>query len=208
MDFGLARTAAQSQSAHTDVRPKHWERSARPNTWRRSNSRAAPLLRDGHLRARNRDLRDGHRKPAVSRPDAFRCCRPAPARGSSIPRQLMPGLDPRWEKTILRCLSRRPEERFQNTSDVLLLFRPRRNREAPRRWKWLTAIAAALVILASRGAGCWCFALQATFDRAPGMAATHQFQRGRHGSGAFARRPNAGVQTGRILVHETPDRST
>lgn len=65
------------------------------------------------------------------------------------PRQLTPGLDARWEKTILRCLSRRPEERFQSTSDVLLALRGKDDSAgALRRWGWLTASAAAFAILA------------------------------------------------------------
>ena len=39
---------------------------------------------------------------------------PAPS-----PSQEVPGLDPRWEMTVMRCLERDPEQRFQNPKEVV-----------------------------------------------------------------------------------------
>jgi Tol biopolymer transport system component len=65
------------------------------------------------------------------------------------PRELAPDLEPRWEKTILRCLSRRPEERFQNTSEVLGALSGQDNiRGAPRRRYRFPAAAGVFAILA------------------------------------------------------------
>ncbi len=41
--------------------------------------------------------------------------RPAPS-----PRALVAGLDPIWERVIMRCLERKPEDRFENAMDVVL----------------------------------------------------------------------------------------
>jgi len=63
------------------------------------------------------------------------------------PRQFAPDLEPRWEKAILRCLCRQPEERFQNTSEVLLALSGQGEiRGAPRQWTQLLAITGALII--------------------------------------------------------------
>lgn len=41
----------------------------------------------------------------------------------SPPRTHVPDLDPRWERAILRCLERNPEDRFGNVEDVLSALR-------------------------------------------------------------------------------------
>lgn len=35
------------------------------------------------------------------------------------PREFLPDLDPRWEETILRCLARRPEDRFDDPLEIV-----------------------------------------------------------------------------------------
>jgi eukaryotic-like serine/threonine-protein kinase len=68
------------------------------------------------------------------------------------PRELAPDLEPRWEKTILRCLSRRPEERFQSTSEVLgALSGTAEIRGRTRPWKKFLAAAGVFAILAIAG---------------------------------------------------------
>jgi serine/threonine protein kinase len=68
----------------------------------------------------------------------------------TAPRQLVPDLDPRWDKAILRCLSRRPEDRFQNTSELLSALSEKRvAKQKARPWKRLVVIGAAIVILAA-----------------------------------------------------------
>jgi eukaryotic-like serine/threonine-protein kinase len=54
-----------------------------------------------------------------------------------VPTTLLPGLDPVWERGILRCLARAPQERFQSAEEVTAAFvgpvtPPPRAR--PRRW--------------------------------------------------------------------------
>lgn len=65
------------------------------------------------------------------------------------PRESVPELDRLWERTILRCLEREPEERFQSPRDVLAALKgetipmqwtPRRRR----RWAW-GGVAAGLI---------------------------------------------------------------
>jgi Tol biopolymer transport system component len=70
------------------------------------------------------------------------------------PRELAPDLEPRWEKTILRCLSRRPEERFQSTSEVLVAFSGNDGmiREAPKhRYRFLAAAGAFAILAIAAG---------------------------------------------------------
>lgn len=76
------------------------------------------------------------------------------------PRSHVQDLDPRWEAAILRCLQRKPEERFDEVADVLRALGADPTRPAP--WpRWLPlAVAGALaaaglgygVALAPRGA--------------------------------------------------------
>jgi eukaryotic-like serine/threonine-protein kinase len=61
------------------------------------------------------------------------------------PRQLKPDLDPCWEKTILRCLSRQPEERFQSTGEIILALSGQGGVARRKRRAWVAA-AAAIVI--------------------------------------------------------------
>lgn len=46
-------------------------------------------------------------------------------RAPVAPSQLVPTLDPRWEAAILRCLQRRPADRFATALEVLDAFQPR-----------------------------------------------------------------------------------
>jgi tRNA A-37 threonylcarbamoyl transferase component Bud32 len=65
------------------------------------------------------------------------------------PRRFSPGLEPHWEGAILRCLSRRPEDRFQNTSDLLAaLSGEGAFRRTPRKWGRALAAGGALGTLA------------------------------------------------------------
>jgi len=64
------------------------------------------------------------------------------------PRELKPELDVRWERTILRCLSRQPEDRFQSTADVVLALSGTKILTAGRRRKrsrWIAGAAASLL---------------------------------------------------------------
>jgi serine/threonine protein kinase/tetratricopeptide (TPR) repeat protein len=58
------------------------------------------------------------------------------------PRRYLPDLDPRWERTILRCLERAPDERFAGTGEVLASLREETPRVRRSRW-WMAAAAAA-----------------------------------------------------------------
>jgi tRNA A-37 threonylcarbamoyl transferase component Bud32 len=62
------------------------------------------------------------------------------------PEVTAPGLDPRWSKALLRCLSREPERRFQNARDIL----PGLERPA-RRWPRWASTSALVLALALAG---------------------------------------------------------
>ncbi len=77
----------------------------------------------------------------------LRLQQPAPS-----PRSIVPDLDMRWETAILRCLQRKPEERFDSVTDLLsaLGTEPPKPARVPR---WLPlALAGAL---AAAGLGYW-----------------------------------------------------
>jgi eukaryotic-like serine/threonine-protein kinase len=70
------------------------------------------------------------------------------------PRVHVPAVDPLWEATILRCLARRPEERFASAGEVVSALEGRHVEQAvapQRRQRWTGVIwsALALMILAS-----------------------------------------------------------
>jgi serine/threonine-protein kinase len=74
------------------------------------------------------------------------------------PRVRVPDLDPLWEATILRCLARRPEERFASPGEVVSALEGGLAQPAvtpPGRPKWTGAVWSALVvvILATVAAG-------------------------------------------------------
>jgi eukaryotic-like serine/threonine-protein kinase len=63
--------------------------------------------------------------------------------------KLPPGiLDPRWKRVILRCLQRRPEDRFKKMEEVLTALAPRKG--SKRIWAWTVAAVLPLAI-----AGIW-----------------------------------------------------
>jgi serine/threonine protein kinase len=49
-------------------------------------------------------------------------------------------IDPRWERAVLRCLSRTPEERFATVDDLWAELQPRRATTAARAWPMVMAI--------------------------------------------------------------------
>jgi eukaryotic-like serine/threonine-protein kinase len=60
------------------------------------------------------------------------------------PELAVPGLDPRWSRTILRCLDRDPRRRFQNAGDVAEALSGSRPR---RRWFLPAVVCAGLLVL-------------------------------------------------------------
>jgi tetratricopeptide (TPR) repeat protein/tRNA A-37 threonylcarbamoyl transferase component Bud32 len=60
------------------------------------------------------------------------------------PRLYLPDLDPRWERTILRCLERAPDKRFASTHEVLASLHEAAPRVRRSRW-WIAATAAAAI---------------------------------------------------------------
>ena len=88
------------------------------------------------------------------------------------PRVHVPDLDPLWEATILRCLARRPEERFASAGEVVSALEEKLVEPAAapaRRQQWTGAIwsALAVVILATLAAG---YVLYARYTGASGPA--------------------------------------
>ncbi len=88
------------------------------------------------------------------------------------PRVHVPDLDPLWEATILRCLARRPEERFASAGEVVSALEEKLVEPAAapaRRQQWTGAIwsALAVVILATLAAG---YVLYARYAGASGPA--------------------------------------
>ncbi len=70
------------------------------------------------------------------------------------PRRLVPDLDPRWERAILRCLEREPQRRFAVPGQVASALRdpaPRAGVSLP----WLVAGVAASLVLGVTGAIWW-----------------------------------------------------
>jgi tetratricopeptide (TPR) repeat protein len=71
------------------------------------------------------------------------------------PRQLRPELSPAWESTILRCLARRPEERFVSVRDVLTPLLPRPASAHPRSSRRLVVAGAAAALAAVASLTLW-----------------------------------------------------
>ncbi len=69
------------------------------------------------------------------------------------PREHVPGIDPRWESVILRCLERDPKRRFASAEDVLAALRARRDASVRRPVTWLTL--AVIVVLFGLSIGRW-----------------------------------------------------
>jgi serine/threonine protein kinase/CheY-like chemotaxis protein/Tfp pilus assembly protein PilF len=90
------------------------------------------------------------------------------------PRVHVPDLDPLWEATILRCLARRPEERFASAGEVVSALEGRLVEPAvppPGRPKWTSAVwsALAVVILATVAAGYVLYARYAAAGQPAGI---------------------------------------
>ncbi len=150
MDFGLAHTAAQSQSEHTNAAAETLGAVGTPEYMAPEQLTGGAITPATDIYAFGiviYEMVTGNRPFQGSTPFdiAVRRLHEAPL----SPRQFTPGLDARWEKTILRCLSRRPEERFQSTSDLLLALSGQGEiRQAPRRSGWYLALAGAFALLA------------------------------------------------------------
>jgi tetratricopeptide (TPR) repeat protein len=68
------------------------------------------------------------------------------------PRRHVPDLDPRWERTILRCLERAPDQRFASTHEALASLREAAPRVRRSGW-WMAAAAVAAMAGAGMVAG-------------------------------------------------------
>jgi serine/threonine protein kinase/Tfp pilus assembly protein PilF len=71
-------------------------------------------------------------------------------------RSLVPDIDVRWERAIVRCLQKNPEDRFSSAAELADWFRER-PRWSPRLWtrrQWIGATAAAAASVGSAG-GLW-----------------------------------------------------
>lgn len=79
------------------------------------------------------------------------------------PRANVPGLDPKWEATVLHCLERAPADRFANTGEIVKTIQgelkpPVRRRGGKLRmgWpQWAAAGAIAALVVALAGGGVW-----------------------------------------------------
>jgi serine/threonine protein kinase/tetratricopeptide (TPR) repeat protein len=60
------------------------------------------------------------------------------------PELAVPGLDPRWSRTIVKCLDRDPGRRFQRPTDILPLLM---GQQPKRRWPLLVAVAVLLLLV-------------------------------------------------------------
>jgi serine/threonine protein kinase len=67
----------------------------------------------------------------------------------SSPRSHVPDLDPKWEKTILRCLERDPRNRFASAADVPRALAGEPVTRGRRRHREAFALVAALLVLAA-----------------------------------------------------------
>ena len=136
---GARRTRAPSVAGLLAARRDLWHSGLHGPRAGRGRHRDA---RDRRLRARRRALRDGDRGVALhgghADQDAIkRLHEPPPS-----PRVHVPELDPLWEAAILRCLARRPEDRFASASDVVYALvgastrrgRPRADADALSKW--------------------------------------------------------------------------
>jgi serine/threonine protein kinase/tetratricopeptide (TPR) repeat protein len=66
------------------------------------------------------------------------------------PSKYIPDLPIQWERTILRCLSKQPQQRFSSATEVSRALEPTGGR-----WQLLVAAAIALVLLATFGGYLW-----------------------------------------------------
>ena len=74
------------------------------------------------------------------------------------PRVHVADLDPLWEATILRCLARRPEDRFASAADVVTALegvhvQPAAGPPKPQRWTGTARVAVAVIVLTTLVAG-------------------------------------------------------
>jgi serine/threonine protein kinase/tetratricopeptide (TPR) repeat protein/ActR/RegA family two-component response regulator len=90
------------------------------------------------------------------------------------PRVHVPEVDPLWEATILRCLARRPEDRFANAGDVVAALEGRladrvaedRRQQSRTRGAWSALV---LIVLATLAAGYGVYARYAVPDGRAGL---------------------------------------
>jgi len=154
MDFGLAHTATQSDGGHSDAATQTLGAVGTPEYMAPEQLTGGAITPATDIYALGivvYEMVTGSRPFQGQTPFDIAVRRlhetPLP------PGQLAPDLEPRWEQTILRCLSRRPEERFQNTSEVLLALSGEgeiRASAAPgRRMSWIAAVAVILMAGAS-----------------------------------------------------------
>ncbi len=71
------------------------------------------------------------------------------------PRRLVPDLDPRWEAVILRCLERKPADRFAGAADVVTALRESGLKGARRRRTLQLAAAGLLAVTVAMGYSAW-----------------------------------------------------
>jgi len=74
-------------------------------------------------------------------------------RPAASPRSFVPDLDATWEAVILRCLERRPDDRFASTADVVSALAGEKVPAAPRAARRRTAWIAAAIVIAAATAG-------------------------------------------------------
>jgi len=89
------------------------------------------------------------------------------------PSLLRPGLDPLWERTILRCLARDPAERFRSAGEVVIALTggkvsPARSRRP--RWRRRSAAGAAALVALLALAGVWWTARRTGPEAGPGAS--------------------------------------
>jgi Flp pilus assembly protein TadD len=155
MDFGLARTASHLEGAHTGPSTATFGAVGTPEYMAPEQLTGGAITPATDIYALGiviYEMVTGTRPFQGQTPFdvAVRRLHETPV----PPRQLAPDLEPRWEKTILRCLSRRPEDRFQSTAEVLLSLsgevEGRASAASGIRIPWIAG--AALILMAAGGA--------------------------------------------------------
>ncbi len=86
------------------------------------------------------------------------------------PRSHVPALDSRWEKAILRCLERSPEDRFASALDIVHFLKGEEVAPAPREKRRRLIIVAALLALLIAAISAGVFISKARKPHAPAVA--------------------------------------